>query len=150
MAGHGWRMLMECLAAGRAISLPSAAVGGAKLAVATSSAYAHLRQQFKTPIGEFEGIQEVLGRMTGMTYMLDAAEGLTTAFITQGEKPAVLSAIVKYHCTELGRQIANDAMDIHGGKGICLGPKNYLASQSTVPAAIASCSVVDILGCTRK
>lgn len=137
MAGHGWRMLMECLAAGRAISLPSAALGGAKLAVATSSAYARLRHQFKMPIGAFEGVQEALGRMVGMTYIIDATEGLTTAFIDQGQKPAVLSAIAKYHCTELGRKIANDAMDIHGGKGICLGPKNYLGrSYQSVPISI--------------
>jgi acyl-CoA dehydrogenase len=137
MIGHGWRMLMECLAAGRSISLPSIAIGGAKLGLATTGAYAHLRQQFKMPIGEFEGIQEALGTMTGLVYLMDAAEDMTTALIDAGQKPSVLSAIVKLHCTEMGRAVANHAMDIHGGKGICLGPNNYLGrGYQGVPISI--------------
>lgn len=128
MAGQGWRMLMECLAAGRAISLPSAAIGGSKAAVAATGAYAALRQQFKMPIGQFEGIQQKLAEMVGLTYIINAAGTLTTSLIDSGQKPAVLSAIVKLHTTEIGRIIANHAMDIHGGKGICLGPHNYLGS----------------------
>jgi acyl-CoA dehydrogenase len=137
MAGHGWRMLMECLAAGRAISLPSASIGGAKVAAAASGAYARIRRQFKMPIGQFEGIQEVLGRIAGMTYIIDAAEGMTTGLIDIGQKPSVLSAIIKLHCTEIGRKIGNDAMDLHGGKGICLGPKNYLGrAYESIPISI--------------
>lgn len=137
MAGHGWRMLMECLAAGRAISLPSASIGGSKVAAAASGAYARLRRQFKMPIGQFEGIQEALGRIAGLTYIIDAAEVMTTSLIDIGQKPSVLSAIVKLHCTEIGRKVAADAMDIHGGKGICLGPKNYLGrGYESVPISI--------------
>ncbi len=125
--GNGWRMLMECLAAGRAISLPSAGVGTAKLAVRGTSAYAALRRQFKTPIGKFEGIHEALGRMGGNLYVMDAMRRLCAQAVDLGEKPAVLSAIAKYHVTERARRVINDAMDIAGGKGICLGPSNFLA-----------------------
>ncbi|NNM58226.1 MAG: acyl-CoA dehydrogenase [Legionellales bacterium] len=137
MAGHGWRMLMECLATGRAISLPSTAIGGAKIAAATSGAYAQIRRQFKTQIGQFEGIQEVLAEIAGLNYIMDAAEVLTTSMIDAGQKPSVLSAIIKYHCTEMGRIVGNHSMDIHGGKGICLGPKNYLGrAYQGIPISI--------------
>ncbi|CAG0124564.1 partial acyl-CoA dehydrogenase, partial [Rhodocyclaceae bacterium] len=125
--GQGWRMLMECLAAGRSISLPASATGGAKLAARTSGAYGRVRKQFKMPIGKFEGVEEALARIGGNTYMMDAARVMTTVAVDMGEKPSVISAIVKYHCTERGRSVVNDAMDVHGGKGICMGPSNYLA-----------------------
>ena len=124
--GEGWRMLMECLAAGRAISLPASAVGGMKLAARSSGAYARVRRQFKQPIGRFEGVEEPLARMALATYLLDSARRLTASAIDLGEKPSVVSAIVKYHATERARAVINDAMDVHGGKGICLGPNNYL------------------------
>ncbi|MDD5181198.1 MAG: acyl-CoA dehydrogenase [Gallionellaceae bacterium] len=124
--GQGWRMLMECLAAGRSISLPASATGGAKLAARSSGAYGRVRKQFKLPIGKFEGVEEALARIGGNLYMMDAARVLTAAAVDMGEKPSVISAIVKYHCTERGRAVINDAMDAHGGKGICLGPGNYL------------------------
>jgi len=124
--GQGWRMLMECLAAGRSISLPASATGGVKLATRTSGAYCRVRKQFKLPVGKFEGVEEALARIGGNTYMMDAARVLTAAAVDMGEKPSVISAIVKYHCTERGRVVINDAMDVHGGKGICLGPDNYL------------------------
>ena len=124
--GQGWRMLMECLAAGRAISLPSSTTGGAKTAVRTTGAYSRVRSQFRVPIGRFEGVEEALARMSGNLYTMEAARVLTAAAVDLGEKPAVLSAIVKYHCTERARQVINDAMDVHGGKAICLGPNNYL------------------------
>lgn len=137
MAGQGWRMLMECLSAGRAISLPSSAIGGGKVAVFTTSAYAQIRRQFNLPIGKFEGVSDVLARMSGYLYLMEAAKVLTLSIIHQGEKPSVLSAIMKYHMTELGRKIACDAMDIHGGKAICLGPKNYLGRfYQSIPIAI--------------
>lgn len=126
MAGHGWRMLMECLSAGRAISLPSSAAGGAQAAALASGAYARVRKQFNMPIGKFEGIEEPLARIAGNTYIIDAALMMTVAAIDQGAKPSVAGAILKYHTTERARQISMDAMDLHGGKGICLGPKNYL------------------------
>ena len=128
MAGQGWRMLMQCLAAGRSISLPSSATGLSKLAVRTIGAYARVRTQFKTAIGRFEGIQELLARMGGNLYMVDAARTMTAGAVDLGEKPSVVSAIVKYHATERCRQSINDAMDIAGGKGICLGPSNFLGS----------------------
>jgi acyl-CoA dehydrogenase len=137
MLGRGWRMLMECLAAGRGISLPSSATGMAKLAVRAVGGYARVRQQFKTPIGRFEGIEEALARMGGNLYMMDATRTVTAAAIDLGEKPAVVSGIAKLHLTERGRQVVNDAMDIVGGKGICMGPSNFIgAAYMQVPVAI--------------
>ncbi|MDR5779665.1 acyl-CoA dehydrogenase [Caballeronia sp. LZ065] len=125
--GRGWRMLMECLAAGRAISLPSSNVGMAKLAVRGSGAYAAARRQFRTPVGRFEGIQEALGRMGGNLYVMDAARRLSAQAVDLGEKPSVISAIAKYHITERARKVINDGMDVVAGKGICMGPSNFLA-----------------------
>lgn len=137
MIGQGWRMLMECLAAGRAISLPASAVGGGKALAYTAGAYARIRRQFKVPIGRFEGIEEVLARIVGFTYIMDATRTFTAAMINLGEKPALASAITKYHVTEMGRVVGNDAMDIHGGKGIMLGPHNYLGrGYQSIPIAI--------------
>ena len=124
--GQGWRMLMECLAAGRSISLPASATGSIKLAARTSGAYGRVRKQFKMPVGKFEGVEEALTRIAGNLYVMDAARVLTAQAVDLGEKPSVISAIVKYHCTERGRVAINDAMDVHGGKGICMGPDNYL------------------------
>ncbi|ASQ46099.1 acyl-CoA dehydrogenase [Legionella clemsonensis] len=126
MAGAGWRMLMECLSAGRAISLPSSATGGSQAAALASGAYARIRKQFNTAIANFEGIEEPLARIAGYTYLIDAGLSMAAAAIDHGAKPSVAGAILKYHTTEKGRQVAIDAMDIHGGKGICLGPNNYL------------------------
>lgn len=126
MAGHGWRMLMECLATGRSISLPASFCGMAALAVRTVGAYCTVRSQFNTPIAKFEGVQEVLARMGGHLYAMDAARAMTAHGVDLGEKPSVVSAIVKYHLTERGRAVVNDGMDIIGGKGICLGPSNFL------------------------
>ena len=137
MAGQGWRMLVQQLAVGRSIVLPSNALGGAQAAVYASGAYAKIRRQFNLPIGKFHGVGEALARMAGNVYTMMAASRVTCTAITNGEKPAVPSAIIKYHNTELGRAVANDAMDVHGGKGIMLGPKNYLArGYESVPIAI--------------
>ncbi len=136
-AGQGWRMLVEQLSVGRCISLPSNATGGAKAATYASGAYTRIRRQFNMPVGRFEGVQEVLARMAGLTYVMDAARSVTAGAIDGGEKPSVPSAILKYHLTEMGRVVANDAMDVHGGKGIQLGPKNYLGrGYQVVPVAI--------------
>lgn len=124
--GQGWHMLMECLAAGRAISLPASSVGGAKVLSYSVGAYARIRRQFKRPIGDYEGVQAALARIAGLTYLMDATRTFTADVIDTGEKPAVASAITKYHVTECGRQIANDGMDVQAGKAICLGPNNYL------------------------
>ena len=137
MAGQGWRMLVEQLSVGRCISLPSSATGGAQAAVYASAAYARIRRQFNMPVGRFEGVEQVLARMAARTYIMDAARSVTAGAIDGGEKPSVPSAMLKYHSTELGRMIANDAMDVHGGKGICLGPNNYLGrGYQIVPVAI--------------
>ena len=125
--GQGWRMLMECLAAGRSISLPASATGGVKMCVRSSGAYGRVRKQFHVPVGKFEGVEEALARIGGHAYAMDAARKMTALAVDLGEKPSVISAIVKYHCTERGRIVVNDAMDVHGGKGICMGPSNYLA-----------------------
>ncbi len=136
-AGDGWRMLVECLTVGRSISLPANATGGSRAALAATGAYAALRRQFGRPIAHFEGIKAPLARIAGNAYLMEAANRMTLAAVDLGEAPAVASAIMKYHITELGRQVANDAMDIHGGKAIMLGPKNYLArGYQAVPVMI--------------
>jgi acyl-CoA dehydrogenase len=137
MAGQGWRMLVEQLSVGRCISLPSNATGGAKTAIFATGAYARIRRQFNTPVGRFEGVEQVIARMVGLTYTMDAARSVTTAAIDAGARPAVPAGILKYHVTELARRVANDAMDVHGGKGICLGPRNYLGrGYQSIPIAI--------------
>jgi acyl-CoA dehydrogenase len=125
MAGKGWKMLVELLSVGRAITLPSTAAGGGQAAAYSAGAYTQIRRQFNLPIAKFEGVGEVLARIAGNTYIMNAAVSVTSGAIDQGEKPAVPSAILKYHCTELGRKVANDTMDVHGGKAIMMGPKNY-------------------------
>jgi acyl-CoA dehydrogenase len=135
--GQGWRMLMDCLAAGRSISLPALSVGAGKTASRATGAYARIRKQFKLPIGKFEGIEEPLARIGGFTYFMDAARTLTARALDAGEQPAVASAIVKYQLTEHMRRILNDAMDIHGGAGICLGPQNMLGrAYQSIPISI--------------
>ena len=126
MAGQGWRMLMECLSVGRSITLPSNAAGGIKSIALATGAYSHIRRQFKLPIGKMEGIEEPLARIGGNAYLMDAVTTMSTGAIDLGEKPSVIGAICKYHLTEKMRDCLTDAMDIHGGKGICLGPNNYL------------------------
>ena len=135
--GRGWKMLMESLSAGRGISLPALGVSSGKFTSRVTGAYARVRKQFNLPIGRFEGVEEGLARIGGITYMMDAARTLTASAIDLGEKPSVVSAIIKYHNTEGLRQVINDSMDIHGGRGICNGPSNYLASAyGLIPVAI--------------
>ncbi len=135
--GQGWRMLMNCLAVGRAISLPALGTGAGKHASRVAGAYARVRKQFRVPVGKFEGVEEALARIAGYTYRMDAARRLTAGALDRGEKPSVLSAILKYHCTEGMRQVLNDAMDVHGGRGVMMGPRNYLArGYQAVPVSI--------------
>lgn len=137
MVGQGWRMLMECLAAGRSISLPSSNTGMAQLTARTVGAYARVRSQFKMAIGRFEGVEEPLTRIGAYTYMMDAVRKMTAGAIDLGEKPSVVSAIAKYHVTERARQVVNDGMDIVGGKGICLGPSNFIGrAYQQIPIGI--------------
>src|SRR5690606_6228604 len=125
-AGRGWMMLMTCLAAGRSISLPASSAGGAQALTRFTGAYARVRSQFKTPIGRLEGVEEALGRIAANAYLMEATRVMTAGAVDAGEKPSVISAIAKYHMTERARLCVNDAMDIHGGKGICLGPNNWV------------------------
>ncbi|VAW90460.1 Acyl-CoA dehydrogenase [hydrothermal vent metagenome] len=135
--GNGWRMLMECLAAGRSISLPALSTGGGKLASRATGGYARIRKQFKTPIGKFEGVEEALTRIAGNTYMMDAARTITASAVDLGEKPSVASAIVKYNLTERMRSVINDAMDVQGGSGICMGPRNLIGRiYQAIPISI--------------
>ena len=137
MAGKGWRMLMDCLAAGRGISLPSLSVGASQLAARTTSDYANVREQFGLPIGRFEGIEDPLARIAGQTYLMDAARKLTAGAIDDGQQPAVISAIVKRYLTEGMRSVVNDAMDIQAGAAVCRGPRNILAgAYASVPVGI--------------
>jgi len=135
--GQGWRMLMECLAAGRSISLPALSVGGVKFTSRSIGAYARVRKQFRMPIGRFEGVEEPLARMAGYAYMMDASRELTASALDHGESPSVLSAILKFQLTERMRKAVNDAMDIQGGSGICLGPNNILGKlYHAIPISI--------------
>ena len=137
MAGHGWRMLMECLAAGRAISLPSSATAGAKSMLRNTTAYGRIRKQFGLPVGKMEGLEEPLARMVQTAYVNEAARAVTASMVSRGEKPSVISALMKYQTTERMRIAVNDAMDLHGGRGICDGPMNYLQSAyQAVPVGI--------------
>ena len=135
--GQGWRMLVECLAAGRGISLPASGTSAGKMASRHTGAYARIRRQFRLPIARFEGVEEVLARIGGLTYLADAGRLMTATALHEGEKPSVVTAILKYHLTENMRQVLNDAMDIHGGRGICMGPSNYLArAYQAIPVSI--------------
>ena len=137
MIGQGWRMLVECLSVGRVITLPSTSAGGAKSIALATGAYARIRRQFKMPVGKMEGIEEMLGRIGGNAYLMDAVTSFSTKGVDLGEKPSVISAICKYHLTEKMRQVVNDAMDVHGGKGIMLGQNNYLGrAYQGAPIAI--------------
>ena len=136
-AGKGWMMLMNCLATGRSISLPTSSVGGAKAMARYTGAYARVRSQFRTPIGKLEGVEEALGRIAANTYLMDAARTMTAGAVDAGEKPSVISAIMKYHMTERVRKVVDDAMDIYGGKGICLGPNNWVGrGYQVIPVGI--------------
>ncbi|GLK44933.1 acyl-CoA dehydrogenase [Novosphingobium resinovorum] len=135
--GHGWKMLMSALAAGRGISLPSLSAAAGAFAAHTTGAYARVRSQFNLPIGKFEGIQERLARIAGNAYLLDGARRLTCAGLDQGNHPAVISSILKLHATERMRVVINDAMDVHGGKAVIDGPRNYMASHyRAIPVGI--------------
>lgn len=125
--GQGWKMLMECLATGRAISLPSMGVASAKFTARTVGAYAQLREQFGMPIGKFEGIAHPLSEIGWRTYSMEATRRFAMASLDSGERPSVASGILKYHLTEGGRTVVNHGMDILGGKGICQGPNNFLS-----------------------
>ncbi|MAI08115.1 MAG: acyl-CoA dehydrogenase [Magnetococcales bacterium] len=125
--GKGWRMLMECLAAGRGISLPSLSVAATKLSARATTAYTHVREQFGLPIWRFEGVQEPLVRIATSAYMIDAARQVTCGAIDEGENPSVLSAVAKAYITETMRKSVNDAMDIFGGAAICRGDRNIFA-----------------------
>lgn len=136
-AGQGWRMLMECLSIGRCISLPSQSVGNAKHAAWTTSAWVGIRQQFGLPIGKFEGVADALARIGGYTYQMEATQDLALTGLDLGENPSVISAMVKFNNTERLRKVMNDAMDIHGGRAVVGGPRNYLAAMyNAVPIGI--------------
>jgi acyl-CoA dehydrogenase len=137
MVGQGWRMLMECLAAGRSISLPSSSAAGAKSLLRNTTAYARIRKQFDLPIGKMEGLEEPLARMAEVAYGNEAARAVTASMVSRGERPSVISAIMKYQTTERLRRALNDAMDLHGGRAICDGPSNYIMSAyQTMPVGI--------------
>ncbi len=135
-AGQGWRMLMDCLAAGRGITLPASSVAVAKMSARVAGAYSAVRHQFGMPVGRFEGVEEPLARLGGLSWLLEAGRVFTCGAVDQGGKPSVVSAIVKYHFTELSRMVIADAMDVVAGAGISRGPRNVLA-QSYIAAPIA-------------
>ncbi len=135
--GKGWSMLMNCLSVGRSISLPALSAGAGKLSCLTTGAYSRIREQFNTPIGFFEGVEESLAQIGGLSYLMDSARTLTTSLVDRGEKPSVPSAILKYHNTEKMRKVVSHAMDIHAGRGVIKGPRNYIARvYQAVPISI--------------
>ena len=135
--GQGWRMLMSCLAVGRAISLPATGSAATKQLLRVTTAYARIRKQFGIPIGRMEGVQEPLAQMAEAAYLTESARGVTAAMVGAGAKPAVISALLKYQATQWMRKSVNNAMDIHGGRAICDGPNNYLAgAYSALPVSI--------------
>jgi acyl-CoA dehydrogenase len=135
--GKGWTMLMNCLSAGRAISLPALSTGAGKYMARYTGAYARIRKQFKIPIGHFEGVEEALAQIGGQAYIMNASRLLTLSALDAGESPSVVSGIVKYQHTERMRKIVNHAMDIHGGHGICMGPHNFLGrAYQGIPISI--------------
>jgi len=137
MAGEGWRMLVECLSVGRCITLPSGAAGAGAYAVGTSGGFTRVRRQFNTPVADMEGVQEPLARIKAKTYIAQSAVKHTANMVDNGEKPSVPSAILKYHLTEMQRDVLSDAMDVHGGKAVTLGPRNYLGiGYSSNPVSI--------------
>ena len=125
--GRGWKMIMECLAAGRSVSMPALCAGVAKFVGCSVGDYSRIRRQFHTAIGRFEGIEEVLARVAGSIYSMDAMRWMTCGALESGERPSVISAMIKYFATEQMRKVVNDGMDIAGGSGICMGPRNLLA-----------------------
>ncbi len=145
MAGQGWRMLVECLSVGRCITLPSGAAGAAAYAVGTAGGFTRIRRQFNTPVADMEGVQEPLARIAAKTYIAQSAVNHTANMIDKGEKPAVPSAILKYHLTEFQRGVLTDAMDVHGGKTVTLGPRNYLGigySGSAVAITVEGANIM--------
>lgn len=137
MIGKGWRMLVESLSAGRGISLPALSTAIGKMGFRTAGAYARIRKQFNTPIGRFEGVEATLARIGGLTYLLESCRLLTLSAIDNEIRPSVATAIAKYHMTEMGRIVINDAMDVHGGKGIMMGPNNYIGrNYESIPISI--------------
>lgn len=144
-AGKGWRMLMECLTDGRAISLPALSAGAAKLATRATGAYAAVRHQFRVPIAAFEGVQEVLARIAGNTYLLEASRSVTLSALDQGHKPSVVSAMMKYNSTARARSVIEDAMDVHAGAGICLGPHNLIGQYVRFPNMAVTVEGANIL-----
>ena len=135
--GKGWRMLVESLSVGRGISLPAVGVAAGKAGARTTGAYARVRKQFNTSIGRFEGVEEALARIGGLAYMMEAGRLLTVSGLDGGEKPSVITAILKCYNTEFMRRVINDSMDVHGGRGICMGPSNYVArAYQTLPIGI--------------
>lgn len=145
MAGEGWRMLVECLSVGRCITLPSGAAGASAYAVGTAGGFTRVRRQFNTSVADMEGVQEPLARIAAHTYIAQSAVNQTANMVDKGEKPAVPSAILKYHLTEMQRSVLTDAMDVHGGKTVTLGPRNYLGigfSGSAVSITVEGANIM--------
>ncbi len=128
-AGKGWQMLVECLSIGRSISLPALAAASSSVSYLTSGAFARIRRQFNVEIAEFEGIEEKLAEIAGLTYLVNATRLLTVAAVQEHKKPSVASAITKYFNTELSRRVVNSAYDVHAGRAVVVGPRNYLVEH---------------------
>ena len=136
-AGAGWQMLVECLSIGRSISLPALGAGSSSVSYLTSGAFARIRRQFNVEIAQFEGVAEKLAEIAGLNYLINSTRLLTVAAVNEHKKPSVASAITKYFNTELARIVVNSAMDVHAGRAVVVGPRNYLTSfYQGVPISI--------------
>ncbi|KTD34732.1 acyl-CoA dehydrogenase [Legionella moravica] len=136
-AGAGWQMLVECLSIGRSISLPALGAGSSSVSYLTSGAFARIRRQFNVEIGQFEGVAEKLAEIAGLNYLINSTRLLTVAAVNEHKKPSVASAITKYFNTELARIVVNSAMDVHAGRAVVVGPRNYLTTfYQGVPISI--------------
>lgn len=136
-AGRGWQMLVECLSIGRSISLPALGAASSSVSYLVSGAFGRIRRQFNVEIGQFQGIEEKLAEIAGLNYLVNATRLLTVAAVNEHKKPSVASAITKYFNTELARITVNDAMDIHAGRAVVTGPRNYLSNYyQTIPVSI--------------
>ncbi|MFI4962617.1 MAG: acyl-CoA dehydrogenase [Legionellales bacterium] len=136
-AGCGWQMLVECLSIGRSISLPALGAASSSISYLTTGAFARIRRQFNVEIAQFEGVAEKLAEIAGLNYLINATRLLTLAAVNEHKKPSVASAITKYFNTELARVVVNDSMDVHAGRAVVVGPRNYLSSAyQSLPISI--------------
>ncbi len=123
--GEGWKMLMECLAVGRGVSLPATANGSSKFITHTIMHYIIMRKQFNMNIGNMEAVKEKFIDMYLNTWIIHTSVNFTNHILDSGSTPSVITAIMKQQTTERARIVLNHGMDIYSGSGICIGENNF-------------------------